>query len=184
MSLRKRYVDILDVPAEPEKEKITIDIFRRLDEVALTDKYQAYQILTEKWDVITTDLEMIQSEGFDAINQVDPNMVIKKKDANEDEVPEVQEGWKGRILPFELVQREILTEEFEELAALESRLTEITSLYAEIIDSLDSEDKESSILNDTNDAFVAKEVKAAVVEILQDIEDDEIIALKKYLKLS
>ncbi len=176
--------DILDVSAEPEKEKITEDIFRRLDKVALTDKYQAYQILAEKWDVITADLEMIQTEGFETINQVDPNMVIKKRDANEDEVPEVQEGWKGRILPFDLVQREILTDEFEELATLENRLTEITSLYAEIIDSLDSEEKESSTLNDTNDAFVTKEVRVAVAEILQEIEDEEIIALKNYLKLS
>ena len=52
------------------------------------------RILSENWETITADLEMIQGEGFDAIFQVDPNMVVKKKKEDEDEVTEVQEGWK------------------------------------------------------------------------------------------
>ncbi|HAE61348.1 MAG TPA: type I restriction-modification system subunit M [Eubacteriaceae bacterium] len=176
--------EILDVSADSEKEKLSIDIFTRIESVKLADKYKAYQILSDNWDVISTDLEMIQSEGFEVINQVDPNMVLKKKEANDDEVPEVQDGWKGHILPFDLVQREILAEDLEELQMIEKRLVEITSLYAEIIDSFDAEEKDSSVLNDTNDAFVAKEVKSFVSEALSDVENDEIIALRKYLKLS
>ncbi|WP_256244687.1 hypothetical protein [Alkalibacterium sp. 20] len=91
----------------------------------LADKYKAYQILSDNWDVVSTDLEMIQSEGFEVINQVEPNMVAKKKEANDDEIPEVQDGWRGHILPFDLVQREILTEDLEELKTIEKRLTEI-----------------------------------------------------------
>lgn len=183
--LRKDLIDdIFDVSIEAEKEKVCQEIFDRLEKVELTDKYKAYQIFVEKWNEIAVDLEMIQSEGFEAINQVDPNMVLKKKEANDEEVPEIQEGWKGHILPFELVQKEILTEETTEINKLEQRLTEITSLYTEIIESLEEEEKDSSILNDTNDAFVAKEVKAAVAEILQDVETDEIVAIKEYLKLS
>lgn len=176
--------DILDVQAEPEKEKVSKNMFERLQKVALTDRYKAYQILSEKWDVIAADLEMIQMEGFEAINQVDPNMVIKKKDSNSDEVPEIQEGWKGHILPFDLVQRELLFTELNEVTSLENRLEEITILYGELIDSMDAEEKEGSYLNDTNDAFVSKELKAAVAEILSDVETDEIKALKKYLTLS
>lgn len=74
--------------------------------IKLIDQYKAFQILSENWETITADLEMIQGEGFDAIFQVDPNMVVKKKKEDEDEVTEVQEGWKGHILPFELVQEE------------------------------------------------------------------------------
>ena len=176
--------EILDVSAENEKEKVSIDIFARIENVKLADKYKAYQILSDNWDMISTDLEMIQSEGFEVINQVDPNMVQKKKEANGDEVPEVQDGWKGHILPFDLVQREILAEDLEELQMIEKRLAEITSLYAEIIDLLDVEERESSVLNDTNDAFVAKEVKSFVAEALNDVENDEINALRKYVKLT
>lgn len=175
---------ILDVSTEHEKEKVSKDIFTRIENVKLADKYKAYQILSDNWDVISTDLEMIQTEGFEVINQVDPNMVIKKKEANDDEVPEIQDGWKGHILPFDLVQREILTEDLEEIQAIEKRLNEITSLYAEIIDSLDAEERESSVLNDTNDAFVAKEVKSFVADALSDVENDEIKALRGYLVLS
>lgn len=176
--------DILDVPTESEKEKVSEEMFRRLDTISLTDRYYAYQILSDKWSIIAADLEMIQMEGFEVINQVDPNMVLKKKDANADEVPEVQEGWKGHILPFDLVQREILTDDLDELTALEERLEEISSLYMDIIESMEEEEKESSILNDSNNAFVSKEVKSVVAEILQDVENDEILALKEYLKLS
>lgn len=176
--------DILDVQAETEKEKVSTEMFDRLKKIRLIDKYKAYQILAEKWDVIAADLEMIQMEGFEVINQVDPNMVIKKIDSNSDEVPEVQEGWRGHILPFDLVQKEILAEDLNAVISLDNRLSELSSLFAEIIDSMDNEEKDGSYLNDTNDAFVSKELKYAVAEILSEVETDEIIALKKYLELS
>lgn len=175
--------DILDISSEKEKEKICLDIFDRLSKISLVDKYKAYQILAEKWEVVSTDLEMIQSEGFDAINQVDPNMVIKKKDNNSDEVPEVQEGWKGHILPFELVQKEILTDELDEIVQLEQRTIEINNILGEIIESLD-EDEKGSFLNDNNDAFVTKELRSTVSDILQDVENEEIKALKKYMMIT
>ena len=82
------------------------EIFIRTAKTKLVDQYKAFQILSENWETIAADLEMIQGEGFESIFQVDPNMVIKKKKEDEDEVTEVQEGWKGHILPFELVQEE------------------------------------------------------------------------------
>lgn len=175
--------DILDVPVESEKEKISKELFSRIDKVPLTDRYNAYQILSDRWAIISTDLEMIQTEGFDVINQVDPNMVIKKSEAKDSEIPEVQDGWKGHILPFDLVQREILTDDFNELATLENRLEEINTLYEDIIDTMEEEEKDSSVLNDSNDTFVPKEVKNNVAEILSDIDNEEISALKDYLKI-
>lgn len=173
--------EILDVSADKEEEKICDDIFARIEKLKLADKYKAYQIFVDNWDTVSADLEMIQNEGFDAINQVDPNMVMKKKDANDGEIPEVQDGWKGHILPFDLVQREILGEELAELQLLEKRLADISSQYPEVIDSLEAEEKDSNILNDSNDAFVTKEVKAFVAESLSDVDSPEIKALRKYL---
>lgn len=98
--------DILDVNAQSIKETVCTEIFDRTADIKLIDRYKAFQILSENWDTIVADLEMIQGEGFDAIFQVEPNMVIKKKKEDEDEVTEVQEGWKGHILPFDLVQEE------------------------------------------------------------------------------
>lgn len=177
---------ILDVATEQEKEKITEDIFGRIDSVKLADRYVAYQVFAKYWDIISADIEMLQTEGFQVITQVDPNMVIKKNNKNddEDEVTEVQDGWKGHILPFNLVQEMLMPDEVGTIRALEDRLSEIAGEYTEIIDSLDEDEKQGSFLNDSNDAFVSRELKAVCDEILQEVESDEINALNKYMSLS
>lgn len=185
--LQEELIDgILDVEAEQEKDVITADIFSRIDPVKLADRYAAYQIFAEYWDVIAADIEMLQTEGFEVITQVDPNMVVKKKskDSEDDDVTEVQEGWKGHILPFELVQRELLTDELNEVISLQNRIDEIGTIYTEIIDAMEDDEKEGKYLNDTNDAFVSKELKSAVEKILQDVTSEEIGALIKYQELS
>lgn len=177
---------VLDVVAEQEKEKITEDIFGRIDPVKLADRYVAYQVFAKYWDTISADIEMLQTEGFQVITQVDPNMVIKKNNKNDDddEVTEVQDGWKGHILPFELVQERLMPDEVDEIRILEERLSEIAGEYTEIIDSLEEDEKQGSFLNDSNDAFVTKELKAVCDEILQDVESDEINALSKCVAMS
>lgn len=184
-TLQEELIDgILDVAIEQEKEKVIENIFNRIGSVKLADKYVAYQIFSQYWDVISADIEMLQTEGFDVITQVDPNMVIKKNNkSDDDEVTEVQDGWVGHILPFELVQKELMPDEVNDICALENRLDEISVEYMEIIEALDEDEKQANYLNDNNDAFVSKELKLAVDDILQDIEDDEITALKQYLQI-
>lgn len=174
--------DILDVNAQSLKEDVCTDIFSRTSNIKLVDQYKAFQILSENWETITSDLEMIQGEGFDAIFQVDPNMVVKKM--KEDEVTEVQEGWKGHILPFELVQEVFHCEQLSEIKSNENRLVEIDGYYTEILESLEEGELELQITNEDKNAFVGKEVKAYVVEALADVESPEINALKDYLKIS
>lgn len=186
-TLQEDLIDgVLDASVEQEKEKITAEIFNRIDSIKLADRYTAYQVFAEYWDTISTDIEMLQGEGFEVITQVDPNMVIKKNKNKEDadEVVEVQDGWKGHILPFELVQQELMPEELKAIRELEVRLSEISDEYAEIIDSFEEDEKQGSFLNDTNDAFVSKELKAVAEDIFREIENEEIRALNGYLQLS
>ena len=130
-------------------------IFSRCDPIPLVDRYVAYQALDNEWAKIAVDLEIMQTEGFSSTRRVDPNMVLKKDH-------EVQEGWVGRVIPFELVQSTILREETEALKQKSVRLSEIQSTYEEIIDSMSEEDKDSEILNDAKDAFFAAEVNKMV----------------------
>lgn len=177
---------ILDVSVEQEKEKLTLDIFGRIEPVKLADKYVAYQVFAKYWDIISSDIEMLQTEGFQVITQVDPNMVIKKnhKNDDDDEVTEVQDGWKGHILPFGIVQERFTPEDVKAIAELEKRLSEIGGEYIDIIDSFEEDEKQGNFLNDNNDAFFAKELKTVCDEILQEIESDEIKALEEYLLIS
>ena len=66
------------------------------------------------------------------------NMVIKKKNGKD---VEVQEGWLGHIMPFDLVQETYLKDELEALKAKEDRLLEITAQYEEILESLSEDEK-------------------------------------------
>lgn len=161
------------------EDMITQDIFSRVETLPLIDKYQAYQLLDDQWGKIATDLEIIQTEGFAATKQVDPNMVIKKKGDKEEEV---QNGWVGHVIPFDLVQTTLLREDYDALKAKEARLEEIAAELTEIIDSIDEADR-GDFLNNDNTAFVAKEFAIKLTEIYADISTPELAELQGYLDL-
>lgn len=154
-------VDPESVNVAEEETVISDDIFKRIDHLLLVDKYAAYQVLDDAWQQIGSDLEVIKTEGFDAVTTVDPNMVLKKKGGKDQEV---QDGWVGRIVPFELAQEVLLSSQAQELATKQARLAEIGSAYGELLDGLSEEDKDSPAINDTSDAFVAAEVKKLAKE--------------------
>lgn len=155
-----------------EEEVLSDEIFDRLSGVPLVDRYKAYQLLDDNWANITIDLEIIQTEGFKATRQVDPNLVIKKKDGKD---VEVQEGWVGRIMPFELVQWTYLYDEVKALRDKEDRLVQVVSEQQEIIDSLTEDDKAdlSEILNDDSTKFLAGPLTKVVKELLGDNDTAE-----------
>ncbi len=154
--LKNQLIDGMETVLIPREESIiTEEIFHRIGNIMLVDKYDAYQTLDDNWKTIASDLEMIQTEGISAITQVDPNMVIKKKDGKD---VEVQDGWCGHILPFALVQNIMLSDKLAEIESIERDLNEIASEYEEIIESIPEDDR-GDYLNEDNTAFVAKEVE-------------------------
>ena len=161
--LRKRLVDdSSQVDAVAEEDYIAERLRDALSGVALVDGYDAYQALDDAWTGISGDLEVIQTEGKGAVRKVDPNMVIKKKNGKD---VEVQDGWTGRILPFALVQEQLLADDVKEISARDSRLSEISQELDEILDNLDEEEKSSSDVFSDDGAFVAASLKKAVKSI-------------------
>ncbi|MDE4908967.1 type I restriction-modification system subunit M [Methanogenium marinum] len=128
------------------------DIFSRLSCVPLIDTYAAYQILDDCWQRVAVDLGILQSEGFAAARKVVPNMVLKKKEGKD---VEVQDGWLGYVLPFELVQETLLKEDMALLSRKEERLSVISSEVADVLSSLSEEELESEAVNKAKDAFAA-----------------------------
>ena len=145
-----------------EQEELADDLFRRLSDTPLVDSYAAYQVFINAWQTIAGDLEVIQSEGFSSVFQVDANMVVKKKGGKD---VEVQEGWTGHLLPFGLVQQQMLSADLGAIAAQEHRLTEIGQELTDLLDGIDEDDKNSEAINEEGDAFVAAELKKAVKAI-------------------
>lgn len=156
------------VSRDQEESIIAAEVFHRLEGIPLVDRYDAYQMLDDVWQQIVIDLEIIQTEGFDAVRRVDPNMVVKKKKGKD---VEVQDGWIGRVLPFELVQHEMLSDEAAEIDTLEERLSAIASEVAEILDELTEDEKQEATdaLNENSDAFVANKIKGVVKTLKADM---------------
>lgn len=184
--LKEEWIEKMEhVEISKSENVISENIFKRLDQVPLIDKYEAYQILDDEWGKIEVDLEIIQTEGFAATKKVDPNLVTKKKDGKEQEI---QDGWVGRVIPFELVQKELLSDRYKELREKEARLAEIPSLYEEIIEDMTEEEKDGQVLNDNNDAFVAKEVTKKLKELKKEAPTEEVKSfidkLDRYERLS
>lgn len=161
-----------------EVTNISDNIFARLQNVLLVDRYEAYQLLDDNWKDIAIDLEIIQTEGMTAVKQVDPNFVLKKKNGKDEEV---QEGWKGHVLPFDLVQKTMLPEELAELKAKEDKLNTITGEYDSLLEELSEDDKSQPFVNEAGDAFVTAEVKKAIKA--KAVEAETLVVLKKVQNL-
>lgn len=177
--LKSRLIDnMLEVNIYKEENEISDIIFNNLKSIPLIDKYEAYQLLDDEWRKISIDLEIIQTEGKSAITQVDPNMVMKKKNGKD---VEIQEGWKGHIIPFDIVQQLLFTDELKSISQKESRLLEITSEIQEVFDSLTEEEKEKDFVNDSKDAFVNSQIKKSIKS--EDFDNETKEKLKSVDKL-
>ncbi len=150
----------------PRQEALICDqLFARLAKVGtvpLIDKYQAYQVLDDHWQPIAVDLEILQTEGFAATRVVDPNFVVKKKDGKD---IEVQDGWKGRILPFDLVQLAHHRKEVDALRKKEGELAAVVAQVEELLEGFSDEDRAKDAFNEAGDKFVAKVVAVEAKEL-------------------
>lgn len=171
--MREELIDhINEVHVQREEEKLAQYIFKCLESMPIIDKYDAYEKLDTQWQYIQTDIEILQTEGFDAAKQVDPNLVIKKKSGKE---VEVQEGWLGHVFPFELVQRELLADDVNSISSKEKRLNEISAEIEELFEELPEEEKEKDFVNDAKDAFVNAKVKKAQKDETLDLAVRDIL---------
>lgn len=171
--MREELIDhINEVHVQREEEKLAQYIFKCLESMPLIDKYDAYEKLDTQWQYIQTDIEILQTEGFDAAKQVDPNLVIKKKSGKE---VEVQEGWLGHVLPFDLVQKELLADEVNSISNKENRLNDISAEIEELFEELPEEEKEKDFVNDAKDAFVNAKVKKAQKDETLDLAVRDIL---------
>lgn len=129
--------------------------------------------MDDEWTKVAIDLEIIQTEGFESVKKVDPNLVIKKKDGKEQEI---QDGWIGHVIPFELVQSTLLKQDYDEIKELESKMAEIPSEYESILEEMTEDQKEAckDVLNEDGNAFVPKEVSKMIKMLKKDKTEESI----------
>jgi type I restriction enzyme M protein len=177
-SLKKRLLqNALSVNLAQEENLLGQDLFKRLAGIALIDPYAAYQILDDEWNKIAVDLEILQTEGWAAATQVDPNMVVKKKDGKE---TEVQEGWQGRVIPFVQVQETLLQAGHQKLQVMAQRLAALEGECDELLESFSDDEKESSCFNDEKSAFVPAELNREAKQLRAELKKNEAYAAESY----
>ena len=152
------------------------EVFDLIEPFALVDKYDAYQALDDAWSVIAADLEMLQAEGFDAARKVDPEYVLKKKGGKD---VEVQDGWKGHVLPFALVQDVLLGDEASQLRDLQDELSRVNGECESLKEELPKEDSEEGEAEEpcelTDEEIAAKQKELASLQ-------KKLKSLKKQIK--
>ena len=160
----------LTVDVLAEEGTVNKAIEQAIEDLPLIDPYDAYQCLDDSWQGITIDLEIIQTEGLGAVRKVDPNMVIKKVKGVD---TEVQDGWTGHVLPFKLVQEQMLSDDLSKIKENEGRISQIDQELSELLENMDEEDKESTdAVNDEGDSFVTAALNKAVKALKGQEESD------------
>ncbi len=171
---------LMEVREMQAHDELAADIFRRLKDVPLVNPYSIYQILSDQWPTIVNDIEVIQTEGLDAVRTVEPAMKLVKDGDDEKEVPD---GMKGRVLPFELIQRYAFMDDRLEITHLEEKLESIAGELEEIQESFTEDEAQEYIEGDDkpklDKAKIKKDAKAKGDEIELDTKEK----LKKMVAL-
>lgn len=155
-TLHQKLIDnVKNVKELQVQDEIAAEIFRRLSSIPLVDKYAAYQALADNWQGIISDIETIQEEGLDAVRVVETAYKMVKKN---DEDVEVPDGLKGRIIPFELVQKNKFQKELDDIDALQSRLEAIVGELDEVRDTFTEEELDSYCDTEKDNAFDKKKI--------------------------
>lgn len=161
------------------QDEIASDMFRRLNNIPLIDRYAVYQALADNWQAIISDIETIQEEGFDAVRVVETAYKLVKKG---DEDVEVPDGLKGRIIPFSLVQNMKFQTELDAISALQSRVEAISGELDEVRDSFNEEELETYCDSEKDNAFDKKKITADA-KPKADVEAETKAKLKQIVSL-
>ncbi len=155
--------NVMTVKEMQAHDELAAEIFRRLENIPLVDCYRVYQLLSNQWQMIVNDIETIQTEGLDAVRTVEPAMKLVKDGDDEKEVPD---GMKGRILPFELVQKDsdILEKYFFAVKNKEERQESIAGEIEELLENLTEDEAQEYMEGDDtpkpDKAKIKKDAKA------------------------
>lgn len=155
-SLIERFSEVREQKA---LDAISEDVFARLKQLPLIDKYDVYQVLSDAWKQISSDIEILQTEGLAAARVVEAVYKMIKKG---DEDVEVPAGRGGRIIPFCLVQEERFQKELSEISELEKRGEELNSSLEESLTAFSEDEDLQRYLEEDSEPprFDKKAVKA------------------------
>lgn len=169
-------------------DEIVAKLFENYKDQPLVDVYKVFQSFADNWIIVDSDLARLEAEGWDICAETEPNMVTKK-DSKTKKTVEEQKGWKGKVMPFELVKTVFFASDFDKMSKLTAEADNKASEYADIWENMDEEAKSAVCKDDDESAFDTKKFKSAIkngdldkkaVEYINAIQDA--IAKEKALR--
>ena len=152
--------------------------------ISWVDSYEAYQVVAELWhQKLTTDLEIIAGNDFyDAAIMTEPHMVTKGSGKTK---RVEQDGVIGRLIPNDLIEHFLFSEERDKLDSYQADLDSLESELGELIEAAKEEaSDEYYALNDllkrddddeVKDAFDAALVNKTLKKLAKTDESFELV---------
>ena len=171
MKAIKDLSDINDINAV--KDKMHAEILSMLHDYEFIDEYDGYQRVADIWNgSLTHDSEMIADGGFYRVGRMrEPHMVTKGSGKNK---REEQDGWKGVIVPNEIIKKCLYKDAVNLINKDKNRLQETEEELVQLAESAMEEDTlENEALFETlkknadGDAQAIFESKAVKSELKQ-----------------
>lgn len=153
-------------------------------DIPWVDSYEAYQVVAELWhQKLTTDLEIIAANDFyDAAIMTEPHMVTKGSGKTK---RVEQDGVIGRLIPNDLIEYFLFSEERDKLDSYQTDLDSLESELGELIEAAKEEaSDEYYSLNDllkrddddeVKDAFDAARVNKTLKKLAKTDESFELV---------
>ena len=152
--------------------------------ISWVDSYEAYQVVAELWhQKLTTELEIITGNDFyDAAIMTEPHMVTKGSGKTK---RVEQDGVIGRLIPNDLIEHFLFSEERDKLDSYQADLDSLESELGELIEAAKEEaSDEYYALNDllkrddddeVKDAFDAALVNKTLKKLAKTDESFELV---------
>lgn len=172
--LIKVLVDGYESTGYKTRDEIVSHLFEIFGFTDLVDKYLVYQNFADNWDKINSDLITIRDSGIGVCRQTEPNIVLKK-DTKAKKSYETQDGWKGTIIPFSLIEETFFGADFEKINSLSSKADALSSQYTDTFDNLD-EELQKELANKDGTSFDTKLLNQKIKD--KETPDDIVSELK------
>lgn len=157
-----------NVDISTEEGKIASKLRERIPDGELIEYYNAYEVLSDNWSVISLDLETIKKESLLSAKAID-DVVTFKKNKTTKELEEKPIGEEGRVIPFSLIQQEYFSTEADEVEKLNNKTSELSSAIDELLSSIDPEDK-AQLLKEDGDEIDSKKLNGEISKINKELK--------------
>ena len=149
--------------------KIAKTLRESIDDNSLIDYYDCFEVLDSLWQQILLDLEIFKEQGMPAAREID-DIIVLKKDTKTKKLEEKHIGRDGRLIPFDMIQKQYYSDLLDEVEKLDAELASYTSEKDELLGSIDPADKADLVKDEESGEIAAQKLKSKISEIKKAIK--------------